>query len=268
MTTASLKSDYENNKYVVAALDRSMQLLEQLAVSPDVGISEIAKRTGSTKTQAFRLLHTLELRGYVRKDPSTRTYALGYRVLYLSEHVNRQTALIRIAQPHMRELTVLTGENVHLIVRDGLHSVCIALEESEQPLRLYASVGRFGPLHAGGGSTVLLAHAPDEVQNEILSGNLEAYTPYTITDLEDLRELLVNVRRQDHHLAKEDVDLGAYSVATPIRDHSDNVIAALSVAGPRSRLNARTQQLHTQGVIATASTISKELGGGSVCITS
>lgn len=259
MTTISPTLE-RDERYVVAALDRSMQLLEQLALSPDIGISEIAKRTGSTKTQAFRLLHTLELRGYVRKDPNTRTYALGYRILYLAEHINRQTVLIRTAQPHMRELAAVTGENVHLLVRDGVHSVCIALEESEQPVRLYAAVGRLGPLHAGGGSTVLLAYAPNEVQDEILAGPLTAYTPNTLTDPEKLRELLAHIRRQGYHLAKEDVDLGAYSVATPIRDHSANVIAALSVAGPRSRLNARTQQQHAQGVVETASTISRELG--------
>lgn len=259
MTTISPAVE-RDERYVVAALDRSMQLLEQLALNPDIGISEIAKRTGSTKTQAFRLLHTLELRGYVRKDPNTRTYALGYRLLYLAEHINRQTVLIRTAQPHMRELATFTGENVHLLVREGLYSVCIALEESEQPVRLYAAIGRLGPLHAGGGSTVLLAYAPNEVQDEILSGSLTAYTPNTLTDPEKLRGLLAHIRRQGYHLAKEDVDLGAYSVATPIRDHSAKVIAALSVAGPRSRLNARTQQQHTQGVVETASTISRELG--------
>lgn len=259
MTTISSTSS-RNDRYVVAALDRSMQLLEQLAVSPDLGISEIAKRTGGTKTQAFRLLHTLERRGYVRKDPSTRTYALGYRVLYLAEHINRQTALIHTAQPHMRELATLTSENVHLLIRDGLHSVCIALEESEQPLRLYASLGRFGPLHAGGGSTVLLAHAPDEVQSEVLLGTLTPYTPSTLINPDMLREVLTRVRQQGYHVAKEDVDLGAYSIATPMRDHSGDVIAALSVAGPLSRLNPETQQQHTQAVVETAQVISRELG--------
>lgn len=259
MSTAPSPSA-QDGKYVVAALDRTMQLLEQLALSPDVGISEIAKRTGSTKTQAFRLLHTLGLRGYVRKDPATRTYALGYRILYLAEHVNRQTALIRTAQAPMRELAAVTGENVHLLVREGSHSVCIALEESEQPVRLYAAVGRLGPLHAGGGSTVLLAHAPDDVQNEVLSGRLIAYTPHTLTDPEKVRELIAQIQQLGYHLAKEDVDLGAYAVAAPIRDHSSTVVAALSVAGPCSRLNARSQQAHTQEVMSTCRTISGQLG--------
>ena len=259
MTTLSKPPEREE-KYVVAALDRSMQLLEQLALTPDIGISEIAKRAGATKTQAFRLLYTLELGGYVRKDPASRTYALGYRILYLAEHISRQTVLIRTAQPYMRELASATGENVHLIVREGLHSVCIALEESEQPVRLYAAVGRLGPLHAGGGSTVLLAYAPADVQNEILAGRLEAFTPYTLTDPEQVRELLAQIQRQGYHLAKEDVDLGAYSVATCIRDHSGDVVAALSVAGPCSRLNARSQQTHTQEVVAAARAISEQLG--------
>lgn len=107
---------------------------------------------------------------------------------------------------------------------------------------------------------MLLAHAPDDIQHQILSGSLTTYTPNTLTDPEKLRELLAQIRQQGYHLAKEDVDFGAYSVATPIRDHSRSVIATLSVAGPCSRLNPKTQRLHTQEVVETASTISRELG--------
>lgn len=250
----------QDGRYVVAAFDRGLQLLEQLAATPDLGVTEIAKRMGITKSQAFRLLYTLELRGYVRKDPDARTYTLGYRCLNLADHVNRQTTLIRTAQPHMRELAVCTSENVHLVVREGQNSICIALEESEQPLRLYAAIGRRGPLHAGGGSTVLLAYAPDEVRDEVLSGALPAYTPNTLTDPDVLGTVLARVRQQGHHLAEEDLDLGAYSIATPIRNHGGNVIAALSIAGPRSRLDAAIQQQHTQVLVKTASMISWELG--------
>ena len=250
----------ENDKYVVAALDRSLELLEQLAVTPDIGVSEIAKRTGSTKTQAFRLLYTLERRGYVIKDSSTRTYALSYRLLYLAEHVNVQTALIRTSRPYMHELALSTGENVHLIVRDELESVCIALEKSAQPVRLYAEVGRPGPLYAGGGSTVLLAYAPREIEEKVLSETLKAYTPRTVTNPRQIQVLLAEIRQRGYHLAEEDVDFGAYSVAAPIYNYNKLVVAALSIAGPLSRLNDETRQVHTQKILEVTKAISRELG--------
>lgn len=248
------------DRYVVAALDRGLRLLEELAEHPDLGVTELAKRTGSTKSQAFRMLHTLERRGYVRKDPDARTYALGYRTLFLGERTHRQTALIRAATPHLHELAEATGENAHLIARDGRHSICIALAESEQPLRLYAEVGRYGPLHAGGGSTVLLAHAPAEVRDAVLAGPLERFTAKTVTDPDRLHGVLDAVRRRGWHHADEDVDAGAYALSAPLRDHSGAVVAALSVAGPCSRLDAPTRERHVERLLGTARRISSELG--------
>lgn len=249
-----------DDRYVVAALDRGLELLEQLAERPDSGVSDLARHAGSTKSQAFRILRTLEARGYVRKDPETRTYALGYRPLFLAEHVERQAILLRSARPHMRALARQTGENVHLIARDGLDSICIALEESDQPLRLYASVGRRGPLHAGGGSTVLLAHASEEVRAAVLAEPLETYTPKTITDPDRLRALLHSVRERGWHEADEDVDPGAYALSVPIHDHAGAVVAALSVAGPKSRLTDAARELHLEALRRAGSLISQDMG--------
>lgn len=249
-----------DDRYVVAALDRGLELLEHLAERPDSGVSDLARLSGSTKSQAFRILRTLERRGFVRKDPETRTYALGYRPLFLAERIERQAILLRSARPHMRALARETGENVHLIAREGLNSMCIALEESDQPLRLYAAVGRRGPLHAGGGSTVLLAHASDEVREAVLGEALETYTPKTITDPDRLRALLHTIRERGWHEADEDVDPGAYALSVPIHDHAGAVVAALSVAGPKSRLTDAARAAHLDALHAAGTRISRELG--------
>ena len=122
--------------YTISAVDRAFALLEALAENADIGVTELAERTGNTKSLVFRLLYTLEARGYVQKDPATRTYALGYRALYLADHVRQQSRLIVAAQPYLDSLVEETHENVFLVVRDDVHSVCVAMTwvTSDEPM--------------------------------------------------------------------------------------------------------------------------------------
>ena len=230
--------------YTVAAVDKALEVLELIAELPDLGVTELAQHTGSTKSQVFRLLHTLEGRGFVRKDPLSKRYVLGYRTLYVGDKAKRQMNLIRLIQPYLDELAELSRENVHLVVREGVKSVCVALSESPQPLRLYAQVGRRGPLHAGGASKVLLAHAPPEVCDAVFSSDLEVFTSTTVTSKQQLSSILDTIRRTDVYQCQNDLDEGAFSIAAPIRDHSGTVVAAISIAGPVSRLNEETIAYH------------------------
>ena len=246
--------------YTIASVDRAIDLLETLAEHPGVGVTRLADLMGSTKSHVFRLLHTLERRGYVLKDPEMRTFRLGYRALFLGDHARDQSSLPETAGPIMDGLSQATGENVHLIVRDGAKSVCIALRQSQAYLRLYAEVGRHGPLHAGGGSLLLLAYAPDDIRDTVLGGELTGYTERTITEPSLLREELARVRRQGYHVALEDLDEGAFSIATPIRDHRGDVVAAISVAGPITRLDDATRDRHLRLANTAAEDISRRLG--------
>lgn len=246
--------------YTVSSVDTALQLLEAIADNPKVGVTELAGITGNTKSQVFRLLYTLETRGYVRKDPSSRTYTLGYQSMYIGEHSKKQIKLLEIAQPYLEQLGTLCRENVHLIVREKTRSVCIALQESPQDLRLYAQVGRRGPLHAGGGSKVLLAYAPPELQETILAGPLETFTSTTINDAQQLRQVLKQIKENGYHVATSDLDEGAFSIAAPVFDYSNTVVAALSIAGPIYRLADDTLSSHRQLVMEFSKKISEALG--------
>jgi len=228
--------------YTLSSLSAGLVLLETIADHPDAGLTELAQLNNLTKSQAFRLLYTLEEHGFIIKNPTTRSYRLGYRPIYIGERAKDQTSLIARAQPFLDELSGISQENVHLICREGLASVCIALSHSPLPLRLYAQVGRLGPLHAGGGSKVLLAFAPESVREAVLSQPLERYTEATITEPDRLRTVLADIERDGFHVALSDVDANAFSVSAPIRDHNNAVVAALSIAGPSYRLN--NESLH------------------------
>ncbi len=243
--------------YVVTAVDRALKLLEILAEYPDTGVSELAERSGNTKSLVFRLLYTLEQRGYVHKDQSRRTYSLGYRPLFLADHTNRQSRLIETAGPFLDALSERVGENVLLSVREGLNSVCIALRESPQSLRIFVTVGGSSPLHAGGGTKVLLAYAPRQVFEAVIEGGLKRYSDTTITDPAILESDLARIREEGVGISLGELEPGCFSIAAPIRDHCDQVVAAVSVTGPQTRLDV---ERYRDEIIHTANSLSKRLG--------
>jgi IclR family transcriptional regulator, KDG regulon repressor len=249
------------DRYLIEAVDRSLQLLEMLADETDLGVTEIAQRMGVSKALAFRLLYTLERRDYVIRDPERRTSALGYRVLHLAEMVEHNSVIVRATKALMDELARVSREDVNLFVRTGLTTLCVAARPSPHPVRMYAEVGRSNLLHAGGSSTVLLAFAPAEVQESLLRGDLKMYTPLTLTDPMRLRQRLDQVRREGYHIARGDVDEAGFSIAAPVYGHGGAVVAAVSIAGALSRLTKEASDHHRDLVIDFAARMTLQLGG-------
>lgn len=254
------KKDDAGDAYVVASVDRAIQLLVALAERPDTGVTELAEATGTTKSLTFRLLFTLERRGFVRKDAERRTYALGYRALLLGDQTRRQSHLIGAAEPVLADLSDRTRENALLLVRDGLQSMCIALRESPQPLRIFAAVGRLGPLYAGGGPKILLAHAPPEVLDAILAEGLQRFTEATVVDADRLRASLDQVRREGIAFSIGELDANTFSIAAPVRDHTGAVVASISVNGPSARLDGGAEADVRAAVREAADRLSRLLG--------
>lgn len=249
------------DRYRIDAVDRALQVLELLASKPDLRVTDLASVLGLSKALAFRLLHTLELRDYVRRDPVHRTSSLGFRVLHLAEKVEQESLLIKATAQHMDGLKEQSGEDVNLYVRTGLTAVCIASRSSSHHVRMFAEVGRENMLHAGGSSTVLLAYADEEVRNSLLAGELLPYTSHTLVDPEQLRLRLERVRTDGFHISRADVDEAGFSIAAPVFGHDNEIVAALSVAGALTRLSDEVEKAHLESVRASAWRMTKQLGG-------
>ena len=249
----------ETRNYTIAAVDRALLVLEALAEQPRQGVTELSKRLGLTKTIVFRLLSTLEGRGFVIRDEGP-VFSLGYRMGVLGEQAGAQNALLSAARPIMEKLRDDTTENINLVIREGAQSLALATLAGQHNMRLYANSGRYGPLHAGGGSMLLLAYAPDEMQETVLSGPLPRFTSATSVEPEDLRGRLETIRTDGFNIAINDLDEGAFSIAAPIRNASREVFAALSVAGAMVRYDEMTRRRHLELVQSAAAEISGKLG--------
>jgi DNA-binding IclR family transcriptional regulator len=170
-----------------------------------------------------------------------------------------QGALAATAMPILASLGKATGENAYLRVRDGMESETVAIFQTDPALRLYTEVGKRGPLHAGS-SRLLLAHAPEAVQTQVLAQRLSRYTPATRTDSAWIAADLQRIRTRGYLITADEVVAGAVSVAAPVRDASGQVVAILYVGAPSMRMRPPRPRSLVPAVIDAAAKLSQALG--------
>jgi IclR family transcriptional regulator, acetate operon repressor len=230
----------EGGPKTVQSFDRAVSILD--AFTPDrseLGVSEIARITGLSRSTVHRLLVTLRRHELIQQVPNSSNYALGPHLLRLAQvafsNVNLQTA----AKPQMERLRDQCDETVGLHTRLGVATRTVLDQvQSSQPLRrTYTEIGESIPIYQGAPGKVLLAFSPQELQDEILAGELAAATPRTITDPKKLRTELHRTRTRGYAFSFEERVPGISTLAVPVFNHTGGVAAALSVTGPSSRVN-------------------------------
>ena len=137
---------------------------------------------------------------------------------------------------------------MHLAVRDGLQALYVDRLSGHASVPVVSTIGSRLPLHATGVGKVLLAHAPAEVQDEVLA-SLSRITPYTISQPARMRRQIASVVEDDHATTVEEMSLGACSVAVPIRAGAD-VVAALGVVVPTLQARERERLVSALQVAA------------------
>jgi IclR family transcriptional regulator, KDG regulon repressor len=247
--------------YRIAVVEDAITVLETLLqVNRGLSLAELTLRTGLVKNKVFRILATLTAHRLVTRD-SNGAYSLGLRFVEFGEHVRERDVLIQAAGPVMDQLVSETQETIFLGVIDGLETLVIAARQSPRSVRLTGAVGRRGPMHTGGTPKTLLAFLPVEEQEMLLDRiSLDPITPFTVTDRGKLMSVLTEISHQGYVITADDLDLGAISIAAPIRDFTGEVIAAMSVAGPVSRFPDDVAQRYVQLILSGTARVSQSLG--------
>ncbi len=247
--------------YTVSVLEDAIGILGLLEDQHEgLSLAQLTELSGFVKNKVFRILFTLEKHHFVARDTAGR-FHLGLRLFELGQNVQSHNVLIEACQPVLDQLAHETGESIFLGIINGTEALCIDARESPQSIRLFAKVGRRAPLHSGGVPKTLLAHLPDEQRRTILEQFArDAQRDSVDFDLEKLETALSLIRRQGYAVVVDELDRGAVSVAAPIRDHRQRVIAALSIAGPSNRFPEDTVQHYIRLVVDATNEISHTLG--------
>ena len=216
---------------------RALAVLDAFDSSaPRLTLSEIAARSVTPLATTHRLLGELTAWGALTRRPDGR-YEVGRKLWDLGLLAPVQAELRQVAHPFLLDVHTATRDTVHLAVRDGVRALYVERISGRESVPVISQVGSRLPLHSTGVGKVLLAAAPEDVAHQALQA-LTAHTPRTVTDPDQLRRQLVDVRRRGYARTSEEMTLGAASLAVPVPVHGGGgpvVVAALGVVVPPRR---------------------------------
>ena len=242
----------------VRSVSNALRLLDTLARTEQRTLSDLARQTGFTLNQTFRLLATLEAAGFILREPDKR-YRLGPKLHLLGQQAAWPHDLITAAAPHLDDLAELSGETILLSIPVGVERMIVDVRESRHSLRVSYPVGSKVPLYVGGMGVALLAFSPKEVLEQTLAAPRQAFTGLTLVDEEALRAALAQVRRERVRVSRDDYAQGEFSVASPVLDAKGQLRGALTIAGFTARLSEETQARFGAAVRAATEGIGRAL---------
>jgi DNA-binding IclR family transcriptional regulator len=214
------------------------------------------------KSTVHRILRVFEQHGFLARDLDTRRFRLGLAPIELGRRAQEGLELRKIALPIMEHMSSVSGETVLLQVvsAEGDRVVCIEHVHQRAGLHLMLEVGSTAPIHAGCASKVLLAFLNEPTRENLLGGELRPLTSHTITDANQLRAQLGEIRRNGYAVSFEETDEGIAGVSVPVRDSQDRVIAGVTISGPLTRVNASTMSRYIDIALDGSRRIAAELG--------
>lgn len=213
---------------------------------PVLAGAEIAALLGIGRSTAYRYLRSLASGGFLEAAGGAG-FRLGVRMLELAWLASKGLNMVDLARPTIRALADEIGESVMLSRRSGPFVVCLAVEDSSQPVRTAFSPGDLLPVNAGAPALVLFAWAlPEEIERGIAAG-AQRFTGTSLTDPAALRERLAVIRAHGFAISRGEFISDMLGIAAPVRDAAGDVIAAVSIAGLTRRIpDERVPQIAEQ----------------------
>lgn len=223
---------------------------------------EIAQLLDMPQTSAFDITRTLFLEDYLEyAAPASKAYVLGMKCFEIGTGYMKRLNLVQIAQPYTEHLMQLSNSTCFLA---GIYKhQIIYLSKIEAPTAVHTSAvlgSRLYMYNTGLGKAILACYSPEKVAEIFAKSEIVATTEHTITDLDALNADLERTRKRGYAIDDREGNMEVYCLAAPIRDHSDQPVAAISVA---MLYSARTDALVdtlSKALSEDALAISRKLG--------
>ncbi|HEY6419776.1 MAG TPA: IclR family transcriptional regulator [Candidatus Binataceae bacterium] len=228
----------DKTNYVIQSVAHALDVLEQFFGEVDeLGVTELSKRLKLHKNNVFRLLATLEARGYIEQNKATENYRLGIKCLHLGRRYIHHMGLVRQARPILSELAHKCRESAYVAIvrRDGVVPL-EAAEPEDRAVRITPPIGVILPLHCTAAGKAHLAFEAEEQLRSAIPESPRRYTDRTLTDRARLIDQLEAVVREGYAVDSGEFTEEVSSVAVPIRDYTRSVVGSLAVAGPTYRI--------------------------------
>ena len=253
----------DKSEYIIQAVSHALDLLEQFHDDVDeLGVTELSKRLKLHKNNVFRLLATLESRGYIEQNKATENYRLGLKALELGQTFIKQMGLLRQAKPILEKIVEDCNETSYVAIYKEHHTVYLDVVETNLTVRVVSRVGSRLPAYCTAAGKVHMAFMSDEELDDLLSHlKFVQHTPSTIASADALKAELAKVREQGYAFDDEELDSGVRCIAAPIRDYTRRIVGAISISGPSMRIsNERVDSELVPLVLKAGADLSTRLG--------
>ncbi|HLE39875.1 MAG TPA: IclR family transcriptional regulator [Nitrospirota bacterium] len=240
----------EKANYLIQSVSHALDILESFTKTADeLGVTELSKRLGLHKNNVFRLLATLEHRGYIEQNSTTENYRLGPKTLQLGATFIEQRECRRQARPILESLMAASGETAVVAVLRANKVIYMDSVETDKTVRAVSRIGAMLPAHCTAVGKAQLAFLPTAEIERLYPENtlLSGLTSKSIKTRDALLAELKTVPEKGYAFENEECDIEVRSIAAPVRDFSKNVIAAVGIVVPASRLT--DEKLRKDGIV-------------------
>lgn len=249
---------------IIQSVERALLILDLFdEYETELKITDISARMNLHKSTVHSLLKTLQKFHYIDQNMENGKYRLGMKLFERGNFVIQNLDMRAVAKNHLTELSMKTGNTIHLVILDGKEGVYIDKVEGSSATVLYSRIGRRIPIHCSAVGKALVAFKNQTELAAILTDyEYGSNTPNTITSEKDFLAELQKVREQGFALDNEENEPGVACIAVPIRNHTGQVVAAMSMSQPATRLNTQTIEESMAMLKEAAQQISVKLGYG------
>jgi len=234
-----------DKKYTIQSVEKACDLLIALGNSTEeLGVSELSRMLNIGKSTVWKLLNTLENKGFIVKSGNSDKYSLSIKYFQVACQYYNQKPIHTVVRGFMEKLSRKYGETIHFAVKDGDEIVYVEKLDGTFNVNIYSKIGRRSPLYAPSVGKVILANLEREQIMDFLNRvKLNAYTNKTIANKELLMAELDGIRKKGYAIDNEEYELGIRCAGVPIKNIADKIIGGLSISGTTSRM---TDELITE----------------------
>ncbi|MET8975611.1 IclR family transcriptional regulator [Streptomyces sp. NPDC004539] len=225
-----------------SSVAKGLDALTALADGAAVSVADLARQMGRDRSQLSRTLTAMASERFVRREETDGTVGPHWK-LYATARELTAHRLRTDGLTALEGMAAETGESCYLGVLAGDTTVTVAERVPPGSRQLGSWIGRPYPAYCSDCGQALLSDADDdEVTAVFARTEFVRHGPNTPTDLADFLDRLALTRRRGYSVVDEEAEPGLYSVAVPVRDFTDEIVAAVQVVGPRRRLEPRREE--------------------------
>lgn len=245
----------------IQSVDRAIGILKTFSLqAQEQTLGQVAERVGLSKPTTYRLIATMRQHGLISQRDDTKTYSLGSEFLVFAAIRSRQSGLLDLAIPVIRQIRDKVNETTSLAIRVGDVRVNMHQLESLQAVRRGAYSGEPSPLYAGASKLLLAFMGDGDIADYIARTTFQPFTATTITQPDLLWREIRKIRKRGYAESRHERFVGAASLAAPVRDSVSGVVAAIYASIPEERYTKALRQLCLDALLDGAARVSTELG--------